>query len=214
MKAAIFDMDGTVLDSMSYWRNLNIEFLTAYLDECGIAVDDALRQTVMQLTGLQATKFFEERFGLRPDYESLSKQSCDAMRAHYATGLPPKPGIVGYLKHLGRSGTLRVLATATPTELAHFALQKSGLADHFDLVTTTQMIGLDKSAPAFWLRVAALSKTAPEQCTVFEDALYAIEGARKAGIPVIAIADETNVDDRAAILPLSTRLIESYDELY
>jgi HAD superfamily hydrolase (TIGR01509 family) len=208
-QTALFDMDGTVLDSMGCWRELNV----AYAQSLHIPITPQLRAELLTLSGTQFVRYFQEHFGVKTDLDDVFARAHAAMLPQYRRGLPEKPGAKAYLERLRVRGVQRVLATATPTELARVALDHSGLTPYFDLVTTTQMIGLEKSDPAFWLAVARRAGASPASCTVYEDVLYAAEGARRAGMDVIAIEDETNARDRDALRALSLRMIASYDEL-
>lgn len=209
MKAALFDMDGTVLDSMGYWRSININ----YLKKQGLVLTEEMKEQVTQMTGSQAVEFFKKHHGLETSFEEMLQDAFVEICKCYTTGLPPKDGAVAYLERLKERGVLRVIATASPTALAKIALEKSGLAPHFDLVTTTESIGIEKFDPAFWESVCEKVGVQTSEATVFEDALYAMEGAKKAGCDIIGITDDTNAADRQAIHAIASRVINSYDEL-
>lgn len=208
-KIAIFDMDGTVLDSMDAWRSLNV----LYAEKLGVPLTDEARSEIYQLSGTQFVRYFQSHFGLEMDIEQIINHAYDAMRVTYTRGVPEKPGAKAYLKRLGERGVKRVIATATPTDLAEIALKTSSLAPYVDLLTTTRMIGIEKYKPEFWLEVASRAGGTAAECTVYEDALYAIEGARKAGMKVIGMEDPTNLCDREAMRSLCEKVIASYDEL-
>ena len=208
-KIAIFDMDGTVLDSMDAWRSLNL----LYAQKLGVPLTDENRSEIYQLSGSQFVRYFKEHFGVDTDLREIIRCAYEGMHAQYTRGLPEKPGAKDYLRYLGEQNVKRVLATATPTDLAQIALRTSGLAPYFDLVTTTQMIGMEKSKPEFWLEVARRAGGEAADCVVYEDALYAMEGAHKAGMELVGIEDDTNLCDREAMKAICTRVIAHYDQL-
>lgn len=208
-KIAIFDMDGTVLDSMDAWRSLNL----LYAQQLGVPLTDENRREIYQLSGSQFVRYFKERFGVETDLTAVVDAAYAGMHEHYTRGLPEKPGAKAYLKKLGERGVKRVIATATPTDLAQIALEVSGLAPYFDLVTTTRMIGIEKSKPEFWLEVAQRAGGTAADCVVYEDALYAMKGAHSAGMELIGIEDTTNLCDREAMKAICTKVIAHYDEL-
>jgi len=117
------------------------------------------------------------------------------------------------LKRLRTRGVRCVVATATPANLALLALNRLNLISDLDYIFSTDMIGGGKSDPAFYDRLCAMIGAEKEGCVMFEDALYAMRGAREAGLGVIGITDGTNRLDREAIHAVCDRVIDSFDEL-
>lgn len=209
-KAAIFDMDGTLLDSMGSWRALN----AAYVRSRGIEPTPQQARDMESMSGMMVVHYFKDEFGIDCTFDELCGRACDAMRAVYAAGVPLKPGAFGYLRRLGERGVVRVLATATPAEEALIGLNKAGLVGELDYIYSTDMIGKSKSDPAFFDALCSQIGVAKENCVMFEDALYAMRGAREAGLlGVVGITDDTNRTDRAAIYEVCDKVIDSYDEL-
>ena len=209
MRAAIFDMDGTLIDSMPAWRNLNAEFIRSH----GMTLTPEQEQELYSLTGTQVIPYFKEHFGLESDFETLCAMACRSMEPVYAAGLPLKPGAAQYLDRLRARGVKLVLATATPPRQALIALNRMGLVSKLDYIYSTEMIGPSKNQPEFFDKLCTLIGERKEDCVMFEDSLYAMRGAREAGLGVIGITDSTNLRDREDILKACDRLIDSYDEL-
>ena len=209
MKAAIFDMDGTLLDSMGQWRQLNVEFIR----QRGIQPTEEEAMELTQLSGVKAVRYFQERFGMDCDYDEICEIACRAMEKVYAEGVPEKPGAAAYLRRLGERGVLRVVATATPARYALIALNRSGITPHCDFLYSTEMIGVEKNDPAFYDRLCADIGVGKADCVMFEDALYAMEGARDAGLGVIGVTDPTNAAYRETMRTVCDRVIDSFDEM-
>lgn len=209
MKAAIFDMDGTLLDSMSFWRRLNIEFIKAR----GVTPTPQQEEDLFNLTGAIAVQYFKENFGIETDFKTLLVSACEAIIPYYTAGVPHKSGALHYLKRLRARGVKCVVATATPAKMALIALNQSGLTPHLDYIFSTEMLGLQKSGTEFYDVLCGMIGEKKEDCVMFEDALYAMQGARKAGLGVIGITDPTNAHDREGIIAVCDRVISSYDEL-
>ena len=209
MRAAIFDMDGTLIDSMPAWRNLNAEFIRSH----GMTLTPEQEQELYSLTGTQVIPYFKEHFGLESDFETLCAMACRSMEPVYAAGLPLKPGAGEYLDRLRARGVKLVVATATPPRQALVALNRMNLVTKLDYIFSAEMLGMSKNQPEFFDRLCALIGERPESCVMFEDALYAMRGARAAGLGVVGITDTTNLHDREAIRQTCDRLIVSYDEL-
>ena len=176
MKAAIFDMDGTLLDSMSEWRKLNGEFVR----QCGITPTPQQEADMMSMSGTMVVDYFRDEFGIRSSFDELCVMACKAMEPVYAAGVARKPGAADYLRRLRERGVKGVLATATPARLALVGLN-----------------GVEK-----------------KDCVMFEDSLYAMRGARNAGLlGVVGITDATNTRDIGTIRECCDVVIDSYDEL-
>lgn len=209
MKAAIFDMDGTLIDSMGEWRKLNISFLTGH----GITPTADEEAELYAMSGAMAAAYVRDHFGVDTDYSRLLERSTRMMEPVYRAGVPFKPGAAQYVKRLHERGVKCVVATATPANLALLALNRLGLVSDLDYIFSTDMVGGGKSDPAFYDRLCAMIGEKKEDCVMFEDALYAMRGARAAGLGVIGVTDGTNRHDREAIVALCDRVIDSYDEL-
>ena len=202
MKAAIFDMDGTVLDSMEQWRAQSVLLLERH----GIELSDELSASLRQMSGVMAAKLYAKRFGIKLNMQEIMETYLADMERRYMTEILPKPGVGAYLERLEREGVPCCIATATPRPLAERALARHGLLKRFRCVVSTH------DPEFFELTASRLGVTATE-CTVFEDALYAIQGAKKAGCTVIGVADPTNLSDREEMKRLCVRIIERYAEL-
>jgi len=209
MKAAIFDMDGTLIDSMTQWRQLNVEFIRSH----GITPTPEQEKEMFSLTGRKAVDYYKDTFGIEADFNDLLVKACAGMVAAYAAGLPLKPGTQAYLARLRARGVRCVVCSASPCNLVLLALNRMNLVKDFDLIYSTELIGGHKGDPAFYDRLCAMIGEKKEDCVMFEDALYAMEGARQAGLGVIGITDDTNEVVREQMQAVCDRVIDSYDEL-
>jgi len=209
MKAAIFDMDGTVIDSMSEWRKLNVSFLR----ESGIDPTPEQEKAVYNMSGAMVVHYIKETFGVEVDFTQIVTRASRMMEPAYRRGVPLKPGAGEYLRRLRERGVKCVICTATPAHLALLALNRLNLVKDFDFIFSTDIVGGSKHDPAFYDRLCAFLSEKKEDCVMFEDALYAMKGARAAGLGVIGITDETNLAEREAIHAVCDRVIDSFDEL-
>ena len=209
MKAAIFDMDGTLLDSMNEWRKLNCSFVR----EQGIELTAEQENDLLSMSGMMVVEYVKEHFGIETPCSVLLERSSRLMEAPYRRGLPPKDGALAYLARLRARGVKTVICTATPSRLMMIALNKANMISNLDFIYSTDMLGGSKADPAFYDGLCALIGEKKEDCVMFEDALYAMKGARGAGLGVVGITDETNLRDREAICEVCDVVIDSFDEL-
>ena len=209
MKTAIFDMDGTLIDSMTQWRQLNIEFVKSH----GITPTKEQEKEMFSLTGRKAVEYYRETFGMDADFGDLVVKACKGMVEAYSAGMPLKPGAGAYLSRLKKRGVRCVVCSASPCNLVLLALNRMNLVKDLDLIYSTEIVGGNKGDPAFYDRLCAMIGEKKEDCVMFEDALYAMEGARAAGLGVVGITDDTNAVVREQMAVICDRVIDSYDEL-
>lgn len=209
MRTAVFDMDGTVLDSMPYWREQSYRFILSQ----GITPTEEERAHLRLLSGMMVADWLQTHYGMKDIYAQLSEESCRGMEAAYAAGIALKPGVRAYLERLGGRGVERVLATATPARLALIALNRADLTRCFDRICTTDTVGCSKGKPEFFTKLLVLTGARAEETVLFEDSLYAIRTAAQLGIRSVGVADRTNLLDREAISEASLAVIENFDAL-
>lgn len=204
-KYCIFDMDGTLVDSMRCWRRLGFE----YLEGKGISEADAARtmEAVKRLTLSQSAQLFLDTYGLPGTAEDVLVEMRDMMERHYRTDVELKPGIVNYLDRLRARGCRLCVATATDERLSHICLERLGIDDKFEFLLSCQTTGIGKEHPHIYLQAAARLGCRPEEAVVFEDALYAAQTAKNAGFYTVAVWDQTQVRDWPALTALADETV-------
>ena len=213
-KYAIFDMDGTLVDSMGFWKQLGVEYLTSR----GISREAAegVQERVKAMTMTECAELFRSVFHLPQTSEEIAGEINGMMDRHYQEDVPLKPGVAAYLAGLKAQGVRMCVATATAEPLARACLERLGVAQYFDFLLSCEEVGTGKDSPTVFLEAARRLGADPREVAVFEDAPYALDTAAKAGFWTVAVydigcgdrwpalaarADETNLDWRTPKRP-------------
>lgn len=192
-KYAIFDMDGTLIDSMRYWKNLGREYLSKF----GITenLDEVMRK-IKPMTMTESAELFRIEFGLPGTKESIAEEMNWMMEEHYRNDIPLKDGVREYIFKLHTNGVNMCVASATDKELMKVCLERLGILEYFQFLLSCEEVGAGKSKPdVYYESLCRLQKTdllSPEDVAVYEDAEYAIQTALDAGFFTIAVYDDSN----------------------
>ncbi len=208
--AAIFDMDGTLLDTMRYWRYTSLEYLLAH--QLPVRPEDLAR---MEWTSSRAlVKEIAEREGFdMGSWQTMVGELEEFMNRHYLHDAKRRENVPELLEKLRGMGKPMCVATGAPRRYARNGLSRLGILKYFEFVTDCYEFGMDKSQPEYFEEVARRLGTKSERCVVFEDALYAMKSAKAAGCRVVAIEDSTARLQRDEIRTIADRYILNYSEL-
>ena len=206
IKAAIFDLDGTLINSMSLWDQIDIDYLTSK----NIPVPSDLNDEISHLSFNQVAVYFKERFKLEDSLDDIKNTWNTMAYDHYSSDITLKDGVVEFLDFLKKSNIKIGLATSNSTELLEASLKFNKIYDYFDAITITDEVSIGKHEPDVYLLAAKKLNVKPEECIVFEDILPAVKGAKKAGMKVIAVEDECSVLDKDDIIKNSDGFINDF----
>lgn len=189
-KGVIFDMDGTLLDSMPLWENLG----ERYLRSQGRTPVDNLHQIIRDMSLLEAAEYFRREYALSLSTEEIIRGVNEMIAEQYRFCLELKPGASAFLEHLLKCGVKMCLATATDAELAEAALKRNHVLQCFCKILTCGQVGAGKDKPIIYERAREALKTPKAETLVFEDALYAVKTAKAAGFLVAGIYDASEME--------------------
>lgn len=209
VRAAIFDLDGTLVDSMWIWEKIDID----YLKIRNIDMPEDLRDAISHLSFQETAKYFKKRFNLEDSLEEIMNEWYDMAFYEYENNVPLKAGAKLFLDKLKKLGIKIGLATSNSLPLLEIALKKNDIYDYFDAITITGEVKRGKSFPDVYLLAAEKLGVSPNQCIVFEDILPAMKGAKAAGMKVVGVYDELSKDSRDEIENTVDKFIIEYAEL-
>ena len=209
VKAVIFDMDGTALDSMGRGtRNI-----TNYIKSLGIELTEeesdglnglAWEETVHYLNELKDTNFCPKAFldGVLEVHYGLYRDTYELM-----------PGFLEFIDYLDERGISYAIATATRLYGAQDVFERFGLMDRFEFIITEGIVGYTKNYPNIYLEAAKRMGADTSNTIVFEDALYAVKTAKEAGFQTIALKEPFYIEDREEVIKISDLAINDFTEL-
>ena len=209
LQSAIFDMDGTLLDSMGMWRGLGGRLARSHGAESPPDLD--LRVAALGLW--EGTAYCKEVCGLPGTVEELVAEVWDQIEHFYRHEVRPKPGVVEFLSLLKMEGVWMYVATATDRPLAEAALKTAGIDGYFRGIVTTREAGQGKrEGPEVYERALRRLRSNKKDTVVFEDALHALRTAHEAGFRTAAVYDPSE-PDQDEMRRLAEYYITSYEEM-
>ena len=203
---AIFDMDGTLIDSMVFWRHLASE----YLHSRGVTqIHEDHPERIKPMTMSVSASLFRQEFCLSGDPEAEMNAMMDA---HYQNDIPLKPGVREYLQMLHSKGVHMCVASATAEHLMEACLTRLGVRDCFEFLLSCETVGAGKSSPLVYQESAGRLNAAPAEIAVYEDALYAVRTAKAAGFHVVGVYDDSSAGNWKTIECIADEVILNWEE--
>lgn len=207
--AAIFDLDGTLVDSMWMWKSIDIEYLARY----GIELPDDLQKSVEGMSFSETASYFKERFEL-PDSLDQIKSDWNLMAwDKYRNEVPLKEGVLELLTYLKEQGIPVGIATSNSRELVELVVEKHGIKDYFTSIRTSCEVAKGKPSPDIYLLVAKDLGVDPTRCLVFEDVLHGVMAGRNANMKVCAVDDEFSKNDEEEKIKLADYFVYSMKDV-
>jgi HAD superfamily hydrolase (TIGR01509 family) len=209
IKAAIFDLDGTLIDSMWVWDQIDIDYLTSR----GFQVPNNLKDEINHLSFEQCATYFKKRFNINSSEKDMLKEWNNSAYNYYANIIPLKKGAREILNYLKGKGIKIGLATSNNYSLINATLEHNKIKDYFETITTTGEVSNGKNKPDVYLLVANKLGVEPQNCIVFEDILEAVRGAKAANMKVVAVYDKAASYQRQTLEETADKYIMDYFEL-
>lgn len=204
--AAIFDLDGTLFDSMGIWNKIDIDFLS----KRSLVPDDDYMEKIAAMTETEIALYTIKTYSLSDTPDDLIKEWNDMAIYEYTHNIPLKHHAFEYLQKLKSQGIKLASATSSNRVLYEPAMKRNGIFDFFDLVTSANHINTSKTSPLFYKRISDMLGVKAERCIVFEDVLAAARSAKNAGMAVCGVFDEAARQNEESLKSLSDFFIYSF----
>ena len=182
-EAAIFDLDGTLIDSMHLWTNICSDWLILKNKIPG----ETLETDVWNMTLYQSAEYVRRNYNLNLSCEEIIYQWEDELTSRYLKGSKLKQGVKELLAALNSKNIKLGIATYSFTRSTEAILAHYNIYSYFSSFNYAHR--QNKKDPAFWLEAAKSLNTKAEKCVVFEDSFYSVEGVRLAGMGLAAVYD-------------------------
>lgn len=209
IKGIIFDLDGTMVDSMWMWRGIDVEFMQAH----NLNFTKQLEREIEGMSFRETAEYFVRTYPLTETAEELMEIWVRMAMDKYMHEVPVKPGLLPFLQEMKKQGIRMGIATSNARELLDAAANAHGLYDYVDAVLTANEVKRGKPAPDVFLAVAGKLDLAPQECLVFEDIPQGIRAGLAAGMRVCAVADEYSEELREEKRALAHYYIDSYEQV-
>lgn len=203
----IFDIDGTVLDSMSIWDKA----AEMFLNSIGIEAEKGLGKTMFSMSMTAGAEFLKDRYLLNMDIDAIIAGINNTIKDFYFYQVQLKEGVEQFIKEMKQTGIKIVGATSSDRQVVETALERLDVMGSFERLFTCTEIGAGKGKPDIYLLAAEYMRTPPKDTWVFEDALYAIQTAKNAGFRTAGVYDASSIVNLDEIKKISDIYLKKLD---
>lgn len=210
IKGAVFDLDGTLLDSAWVWDKVDQDFLGAR----GFDVPDDYVEAISPLGATKAAIYTKERFGLDDEnIKDIVREWFDMARLEYKVDVVCKPYAKEFVKKLYDMGISLAVATSSDKELFMSTLKREGLLGYFDAIVTVEEVPRGKGFPDIYEEAARRIGVTCRECVVLEDILLGVKAAKTGGFISVGVEDEKSLHHAESIKEIADVYIQSFEEL-
>ena len=189
MNYSIFDVDGTILDSMEVWNTL----ASQYVQSLGMVPEKNLDEIVSDMSLEQSATYLKNHYKINKQEERIISEVLNFISDFYEYEVNLMPGFKEFISHYD---SINVIGTSCDEELVKIALNRLAVLNYFEDIITCSKVNKSKNDPDFYLACAQVLKQRPEDIVVFEDADYCIDVARKVGFKVIKVKDWRDLNEK------------------
>lgn len=206
IKGAIFDLDGTLLDSMDVWKNIDLEFL----GKRGLEIPVDYMQAVSAKSFNECAEYTIKRFSLPETPEMLMREWNDMAIGHYTDSVQPFPYVKEYLCELKSRHIKMAVATSLKHAFVEPCLKRNGMSEFFDSVCSVDDVGVGKESPAVFEYAAKQLGLDLSECIIFDDALSAIKAAKQTEAKVVGVYEKHSAYLKESIRSIADMYISDF----
>lgn len=208
IRGAIFDVDGTILDSMGIWDTIGNDYLLSL----GIETEENLAETFSTFSLEESARYYQDNYNVELSVDEIIAGVNHLIETFYLERAELKSGVRKFLELLKRNGIKMTIATATDLPLIEGALKRCGVTEYFSEILTCSMVGKSKSHPDIYRTALEHLGTQKQDTYVFEDAFHAARTAHEDGFPVVGVFDPSESSQKE-LKEVSDIFIESFENL-
>lgn len=207
LKGAIFDFDGTLVDSMFIWDTIGED----YLRSLGKEPHEDLKESFMTLTLEQAAEYYRTHYGVTLSVKEIVDGVNAMVEEIYRTRVTLKHGVAEYLRLLKENGARMCIATVTDRYLVEETLERLGILHYFSEIFTCAEVGYGKDKPIIYRKALEHLGTPREETFVFEDSLFALKTAWADEFSTVGVYDQYE-DKQEDIMTFADYYISDYKD--
>lgn len=207
--AVIFDLDGTLVDSMWMWEAIDVEYLARF----GLEFPKDLQRSIEGMSFSETATYFKERFKLPDSLEQIKSDWNKMAWDKYLNEVPLKEGVRELLEYLKSKKIPAGIATSNSRELVDLIIDKHNIGEYFSSIRTSCEVEKGKPSPDIYLLVAMDLMVEPKRCLVFEDVIQGVMAGKNANMRVCAVYDKFSEKDEKQKIRLSDYYIRSMKEI-
>ena len=209
IKAAIFDADGTLLDSMDQWNLVPYK----YVKSLGVAADENIAEKLFTMTISEAAEFIIDEYELSVTVEEAVEGMDAIIREFYKNDVKLKDGAGELLEFFKSRGIPMVIGTSTDRDCIEVGLERTGISAYFDRIYTSTEVGKSKEKPDLFIQAMEFMESSPDETIVFEDGLYSLRTAAALGMKTVGVFDEVSLSNQKELKELADLYVDEGESL-
>ena len=206
-KAIIFDLDGTLIDSMNVWSDIDKEFFKMH----DLPFEEDYQKEIGHKGLKEIAAYTKTRYNLKESEDEIISIWLDMAKEAYAYKIPLKEGVKSFLEYLQSKNIKMGIATSNSLELTELVLKHHDIYKYFSKVVTVNELKTNKGSPDIYLHISNSFGLIPSECIVFEDLLTGIKTAKKAGYKVVGVKEISSSDKEKEIREIADLYISNYN---